>query len=348
MNIEQNRRNNGKDTAEKSIFISWSGPYSKECAKSLKVILENSIFPETGLRCFVSDEDIKAGHDWWSKTNHELLSCQLGIICVTKDTVKSPWMFYEAGGMSAHDIPTIPLLIGCTVKHLANSPLQKRQCVSLEDKQKFIKMISEINEYFGRLLPPKFVGRIAESAYNELMDAISPTLDTLNSLVLIDEKSIYPQHITGARYHTIYLSVPMASISDNQYEEMHRFVFDLQQVLKEIGFSEIRSSALVIDGRAEFDGKTKAMRDNFSTLKEVDSILVVYPWKSPSSCLVDIGYGIALCKKMVIFFREGLPYILEEAGGYIRHVRTYSFNEFQDIIEVIKSNGITIFDGEDE
>ena len=332
---------------EKAIFVSWSGPYSKECAKSIKHILENSIFPETGLRCFVSDEDIKAGHDWYSQTNHELLTCQLGIICVTKDTTKSPWLFYEAGGMAAHEIPAIPLLIGCTVSHLEYSPLQKKQCVILEDKQKFIKMISEINEYFGKLLPSKFVGKIAESGYNQLMKAISSTLDKLNSLVMIDEKSIYPQYVTGAKYHTIYLSVPMASITDSQYDAIHEFVLKLQQALDEIGFSEIKSSALIIDGKSEFDGKTKAMKDNFSTLKEVDSILVIYPWKSPSSCLVDIGYGIALCKKIVIFYREGLPYILEEAGGYIHHVRTYSFKEFRDILEIIKSNGMAIFDGED-
>ena len=331
---------------EKAIFISWSGPYSREYARALKYTLETSIFPQTGLQCFVSDEDIEAGNDWWLKTNQELSSCQLGIICITKDNTKSPWIFYEAGCMAVRGIPTIPLLIGCPIDAVADFPLQKKQCVILEDSQKFVKMIMEVNKYFDYLLPSKFIAGIAKSGYDELMKATAPIISKLKNLLIIDEKSIYPQSVASATLHTVYLSVPMASISESRYDEMHKFVLDLREALESIGFAEVRSSALTIDGKNNFDGKTKAMRDNFSTLKEVDSILVVYPWKSPSSCLVDIGYGIALCKKLVIFYGEGLPYMLEEAGGYIKHVRTYAFKEFSDVIEVIKSNGITIFGGD--
>ena len=56
----------------KKIFISWSGDNSKQIARALKDSLENTIFKDTGLECFVSDVDISSGDDWWNKIKTEL------------------------------------------------------------------------------------------------------------------------------------------------------------------------------------------------------------------------------------------------------------------------------------
>lgn len=167
----------------------------------------------------------------------------------------------------------------------------------------------------------------------------------LENTHIINEKNTYPQNISFVKKKTVYVSVPMASISETEYSELHEYLLGLKTLLKKIGFKGIYSSAFDINKREEFDGKTKAMEDNFKILKEVDCILVIYPKVSPSGTLVDIGYGIALCKKLVIFYKEGLPYILEEAGQYINHVRTYFFNDYSDISKIIESNGINLFRG---
>ncbi len=83
-------------------------------------------------------------------------------------------------------------------------------------------------------------------------------------------------------------------------------------------------------------------------LKQVDSILVVYPKKLPSSTLVEIGYGIALSKKMVIFYSDGLPYMLERAGSYIQNISTYHFKSLDEIRKVIEKNGMVLFEGGSE
>lgn len=329
----------------RKIFISWSKESAQKVAKGLKKVIEDEIFPGTGLQCFVSKFDIAAGTDWYPTIKDEIKTCDLGILCITNENVAAPWIFYEAGGMAAREVPTIPLLIGCEIRALGDSPLQGKQCVDFLDKTEFVKMIEDINARLGELLPSSIVTHMAEVKYDEMKNDLASTLDQLSNIQVFNAKNIYPQRITSIKANTVYLSVPMASISEEEYIALHEFILRLKGTLEQIGFKRVYSSALNIDKQSNFDGKTKAMRDNFPTLKEVDSILVIYPHKCASSALVDIGYGIALCKKIVIFYGEGLPYMLEEAGEYIRHVRTYKFNDYDEIDGIIQSNGIELFKG---
>lgn len=331
----------------KNIFISWSGSNTKYFAIALKNILETIIFPsnETGLKCFVSDEDIAAGTDWWVEIKDELRYCGLGILCVTNENIKAPWIFYEAGAMAARNIPSIPLLIGCNIKLLAGTPLQGKQCINFNDANKFVKMMENVNASLN-LLPKTFVKSTALLGYKQLKKDLKKVIFNLENIHLFNEKNTFPQNISLVKKKSVYVSVPMASISEEEYGELHRYLLSLKILLKKIGFKDIFSSAFDINRREEFDGRTKAMEDNFKILKEVECILVIYPKVCPSGILVDIGYGIALCKKIVIFHKEGLPYILEEAGQYIHHVRTYLFNDYSEINKIIESNGINIFKGE--
>ena len=50
------------------------------------------------------------------------------------------------------------------------------------------------------------------------------------------------------------------------------------------------------DDYDNFDGNTKAIKENFVALKQVDSMIDIYPQKTPSSVLVEVGYGLELCK----------------------------------------------------
>lgn len=154
---------------KKIIFISWSGTNTKQFAIALKNVLETIIFPknETGLECFVSDEDITAGTDWWIRIKDELKTCSLGILCVTNENVKAPWIFYEAGAMASRELLSIPLLIGCNITSLNKTPLQGKQSISFSDSKKFVKMLENINEYLN-LLPAPFLKSTAMVGYKQL------------------------------------------------------------------------------------------------------------------------------------------------------------------------------------
>jgi len=79
------------------LFLSWSGSLSNLIAKEIKTWLQVSL---QHVKPFMSEEDIAKGTKW----NHELSSvlekCQVGIICLTKENIKEPWIMFEAGAIS--------------------------------------------------------------------------------------------------------------------------------------------------------------------------------------------------------------------------------------------------------
>lgn len=339
--MENQKEQDKKD----NIFISWSGKYSKEIAKQLKDILENEIFNGVKLDCFVSDVDIASGTDWWLKIQDEISICKAGIICVTKENVLAPWVFFEAGALTARNIPITPLLFSCDINSINKTPLTKKQCVDFSDKDKFVQMILGIRKN----VCPDFINQkqmktIAEVGYQNFHDRISDYLDELNLIDNFTINDVYPNDFDKININIIFISAPMASIEEDYYKELRDYVLTLETTLKDIGFTNVICPMFDKEDRSSFDGKTKAIIDNFSDLKQVECMLVIYPKEIATSSLVEIGYGLALSKNMVIFYKEGLPYLLEESGGEIAHVKTYKYDSYEEITKTIKSNGMTIFD----
>lgn len=327
------------------IFVSWSGLNSKEFAQGLKKLLEKSVFENTDLECFVSDQDIASGSDWWDKIKKELRTCKLGILCITKENLRAPWLYFEAGAMVAHEVPSIPLLVSCSINALSTTPLNGKQAVDFYDQKKFLKMLADINSAMGYDLSENQINTLGKKAYTELKNELESMFRNLRDLRSFNDKYVYPNEITNIKRNTIFVSAPMSSINANDYDELRSSMLAIRESLLRIGFTEVYCPIIDIDSPEHFDGKTKAIKSNFPLMKGVDSMLVVYPWKNASSALVEIGYGIALSKRMVVFHGEGLPYIMDEAGSSIANIKTYSFSSYDEINTIIESNGMALFEG---
>lgn len=342
------RRSSAK-IPKKKIFISWSRTYSKKIALALKYTLEKEIFSGSGLQCFVSDVDIASGEDWWNKIKKELKNSGMGILCVTKENVKEPWIFFEGGALIANNVSTIPLLISCDLRAVEHSPFNSKECIQFYEENKFIKMISDINENL-KLFPlnKEQLDILSREAYRKLKNCLKDVLDDLKKSRFFNEKYIYPNTISTVNKETVYISAPMSSIlNDDEYKKQREFLLQLAEILKdEMGFRNIICPAIRISNRDRFDGNTKAIRENFSNLKQVDHLIVLYSHQIPTSILIETGYGIALTKQILIFYKEGLPYMLEEAGETISHIRTFKYNEFEEIEKYLLKNGKTLFNQE--
>lgn len=344
------------------IFISWSRSNSKAFAKYLKTIMEQEIFKDSGLTCFVSDLDIASGEDWWAKIKRELKGSQMGIVCITKENINAPWIYYEAGAMVARGYRVIPLIIGCDPNHLKDTPLSGNQRRDFYDERQFVQMMLDINQELklitadGNPVGDKQLKPVIKEAYDKLKELAAVELDSLKNMRVFNEKYIYPQAVTTVNKDTIYISVPMSTISTTEkYEELHQFVINLKKVLvkDEPGvttplFREVFCPAVDKETQEDFDGASTAIKQNFTKMKQVDCMLVIYPEKLPSSLLVEVGYAIALCKRIVIFHHEELPYMLKDAGNEMRHVKVKYFNSYDDIMREIISNGRDMFDMDEE
>lgn len=79
------------------IFISWSGPRSKQLAEAL-----NEWIPEViqTTECFYSSEAIRAGQRWSNEINEQLSATDFGVLCITPENMRAPWLNFEAGALS--------------------------------------------------------------------------------------------------------------------------------------------------------------------------------------------------------------------------------------------------------
>ncbi|MEP4599263.1 MAG: hypothetical protein ABJZ98_00005, partial [Saccharospirillum sp.] len=79
------------------IFISWSGPKSKEMSIILRKWLP-LVFPS--LDFFISDE-IEKGANFLEVILKQLQEAQLGLFLLTKGNTKSQWLQFEAGAFAS-------------------------------------------------------------------------------------------------------------------------------------------------------------------------------------------------------------------------------------------------------
>ena len=204
-------------------------------------------------------------------------------------------------------------------------------------------MLEVINKQLDLGVTKAYIHKHYKPVHSELKRRLSDVFKKLKNLRVFNEAYVYPQNITTFNSKTVYISAPMASVGDDEYQKINQCVCDISDSLQNIGFKRVYSPVIKKSCAEDFDGPAKAIKDNFSQLKQIECIVVIYPQKVPSSALVEIGYGIALCKKMVVFYREGVPYLLQDTNG-IPHVRTYPFKDYDDIKKIIEMNEMALFE----
>lgn len=79
------------------VFISWSGPRSKEVGEALRDWLPDVLHSVTP---FMSTVDIHKGREFTKVLRTELAGSDFGVLCLTKDNRRSPWLLFESGALA--------------------------------------------------------------------------------------------------------------------------------------------------------------------------------------------------------------------------------------------------------
>jgi hypothetical protein len=122
------------------VFLSWSGRMSRDIAVALDGWLPYVI---QSVKPFVSTGDIDKGRRWSEVLAGELASIGYGIIVVTRDNLREPWINFEAGAISKalEKASVSPFLFGIDASKL-DGPLQQFQATLYEQEDVFNLMRS--------------------------------------------------------------------------------------------------------------------------------------------------------------------------------------------------------------
>ena len=128
------------------IFISWSGEISRSVAKVLKQWLPEVV---PGVTTYVSSEDMELGVHWTKELMRELEESRCGIVCVTRENLRSCWLSYEMGVLSNRmdDRRVIPFLFDVERSEIPG-PFKTLQTASFEKKE-IKNMARTLNHYCG-------------------------------------------------------------------------------------------------------------------------------------------------------------------------------------------------------
>jgi hypothetical protein len=162
------------------VFISWSGDLSKKLAEEIRVWLPGVL---QFVKPYFTPNDTEKGTRWSTEIASELETSNAGIICLTKDNIKKPWILFEAGALSKN----FGKANVCTVLfNLENTdltgPLTSFQSTKF-DKTDFKKLLTTINNTGGDL-------KLESAVLNDVFEMWWPKLDT-------KVKEILKTHVVG-------------------------------------------------------------------------------------------------------------------------------------------------------
>jgi len=167
------------------VFLSHI-PAEKEIAAALKKLVEEKFLGR--IEVFVSSAtSIPLGNTWLSDITKALKACKVEIVLASPESVRHPWIDFEAGAGWVRDIPVIPLChSGMTLEGLPY-PLRILQgAVATDVTQLREKLFPVLADASGCAEPPtdfsEFIGVVKtfeeNSRQNEAMEAVMPIAAT--------------------------------------------------------------------------------------------------------------------------------------------------------------------------
>jgi len=128
------------------VFLSWSKGRSRTVAVALK-----SWLPKVIQSCepWMSEKDVLAGQQWDAELTQRLDESSIGILCVTQENYREPWLNFEAGAISkkvgaARQNHVAPFLLGFERPEDLPPPLGRFQS-KLANKEGTFELLQMIN-----------------------------------------------------------------------------------------------------------------------------------------------------------------------------------------------------------
>jgi hypothetical protein len=186
------------------VFISWSDSPAKEIAIKLKRLLEDILIINPGIDFFCSDTGIGPGARGRDVIEEKLAKADFGILILTENNTRNPWLMYEAGAIAKHKIINVQDSEGnyytvieknrvCPIYFARKnsdfkdftSPIFEEQRIKYRDgEERFLNLLLSIYEVkYGRLTPDRneVLKKELNNRWKDFSQAIDEILKTFPS-----------------------------------------------------------------------------------------------------------------------------------------------------------------------
>lgn len=211
------------------LFISWSGELSKEIAEIFRQWIPGVI---QAAKPYYSPDDITKGTRWSSEISKELDASKIGIICLTKENLESPWIMFEAGALSKNlkKSKVCPLLFGIEPSDV-KGPLVQFQAAKFSKKEmkKVVKMMND--ELDNTSLASDVLDNVFEMWWPKLQEKIEKAVEKArndDNTALRTERDLLEEVLTLTRGLSIdRIRSERSSVHPKAIEELIMFMEDL-------------------------------------------------------------------------------------------------------------------------
>ena len=316
------------------VFLSWSGVLSQTLAEILHQWL-----PEVIQACnpYFSPEDNIKGGRWHDKIAKELATSQVGLICVTAESLKSQWILFEAGALSKNlDKARIcPILFNVSVKELKNSPLDEFQAAKFEKKE-IEKVVKMINRTLGRRA---LSDRLLTLSFNTHWPELKRKVEA--------ELARHPTKVANS----LFISAPMNAykLGDKakNYQKTRADILKLAKVFEEYcGITDIYCACKDIENFSDFEETDTSLSIVYDEIVKREFFVLVYPGRDAAgSVLVEAGIALASGSKSLYLCKSehDLPFLLQKAPNAAMNVKTYTYHSKADLLSKFYRNHKNMF-----
>jgi hypothetical protein len=229
-----------------NVFISWSGIMSQEFGESIRNWLPSVL---QMVKPYFTPNDIEKGARWSSHISKELEASKIGLFCLTRENLNSPWIMFEAGAISkiVGESSVCPILFGIG-KNDVTGPLSQFQLTTF-DKEEMAKLIVTINEKCGE---QKLLDKTMESVFEMWWTRLEKDV---NEVVSRHSKVVKEKIRSDRDLLEEILSLTRLMVNKNQKENIDEN--EMSKILLRIAYSDFLKNrpSLLNTERGPFDEK---------------------------------------------------------------------------------------------
>ena len=341
-----------KTTKKKMIFLSWSGPSSKEVATVLRIYLSNVLKVRTD-SIYLSERDINGNTDgWYNEVCRNISNSAIIISCITRANKISPWLHFETGvgsyvGSVKPSKKIIPFLFDISIEELPRN-------LSMFLTHQVIDYKSDLNEDdCYRDMLKKLICEIDGYIDNNERDLNRIYKEEIHALRFVDNNDsrlmkLYGNFINKAikglvtiksKYntHDFFISRPIKGVSLSVAKDLINLFTDIQA----------NSSCRIYYAGKDVDYGNSISSYRMGIIKQCNTFILIYPRNDashqnpPSSSLIELGAALALNKRIIIITEKDsvTPAFFDDLRLQIYKYKQYdNLNELRNILLEVTNN----------